>query len=467
MGNPEQETLKWPQYVAALAATGGALAAGTALGWTSPAGPLMKDNGYGFPVSDEAESWVGSSLNLGAAAMCIPIGIIINYIGRKGSMLALVIPFLIGWALLIWPQNISMLIIGRAFIGISCGGFCVAAPLFIGEIAHKSIRGTLGSFFQLMITIGILFVYAVGYKANVVLLSIICGIIPIVFGAIFVFMPESPTYLVMKDNGQGAIKSLKWLRGQQYDPSEEIAELQNDAEERKTNSVTFGQAMSRKTTIRGLVVSMGLMFFQQVSGINAVIFYTNAIFEAAETDISPSIATIIIGVMQVIATFVSTMIVDRVGRRILLLISDSVMALCTLALGIFFYMKDQNKDSVTGLGWLPVLSLCVFIICFSLGLGPVPWLMMGELFAPDVKGLGASLNGTLNWLLAFVITKTFVNLNNALGSGGTFWLFSGLSILGTIFIFVIVPETKGKTLNEIQTMLAGDKHTNTTDEERN
>ena len=149
----------------------------------------MKADGYGFPVSDEAESWVGSSLNLGAAAMCIPIGIIINYIGRKGSMLALVIPFLIGWALLIWPQNITMLIIGRAFIGISCGGFCVAAPLFIGEIAHKSIRGTLGSFFQLMITIGILFVYGVGYKASVVLLSIICGIIPIVFGAIFVFMP--------------------------------------------------------------------------------------------------------------------------------------------------------------------------------------------------------------------------------------------------------------------------------------
>lgn len=183
----------------------------------------------------------------------------------------------------------------------------------------------------------------------------------------------------MKDNGQGAIKSLKWLRGQQYDPSEEIAELQNDAEERKANALTFGQAMSRKTTIRGLVVTMGLMFFQQVSGINAVIFYTNAIFEAADTGISPSIATIIIGVMQVIATLVSTMIVDRVGRRILLLISDSVMALCTLALGIFFYMKDQNKDSVTSLGWLPILSLCVFIISFSLGLGPVPWLMMGTL----------------------------------------------------------------------------------------
>lgn len=157
---------------------------------TSPAGPqLLNGTVYDFEISKEAESWVGSSLNLGAASMCIPIGVIINVLGRKNSMLALVAPFLIGWALLIWASHISMLIIGRVFIGISCGGFCVAAPLFIGEIAEKDIRGTLGSFFQLMITIGILFVYAVGAGVSVKWLSIICGIIPIVFAVIFFFMP--------------------------------------------------------------------------------------------------------------------------------------------------------------------------------------------------------------------------------------------------------------------------------------
>lgn len=185
---------------------------------------------------------------------------------------------------------------------------------------------------------------------------------------------------MIKDKSQAAAKSLKWLRGSQYDPAEEIAELQNEHEERKAQSITFMEAMSRKTTTRGLVISMGLMFFQQVSGINAVIFYTNAIFDAANTGIEPGLATIIIGVMQVVATFVSTIIVDRAGRRILLLISDSVMALCTLALGIYFYMQNENEDSVKNLGWLPILSLCVFIVCFSLGLGPVPWLMIGNIF---------------------------------------------------------------------------------------
>jgi len=144
---------------------------------------------YDFTINEEQASWVGSSLNLGAAAICIPIGILLNLIGRKWSMLGLVVPFTIGWGLLIWAQNLAMLIIGRVFIGIAGGAFCVAAPLFIGEIAQKEIRGTLGSYFQLMITIGILFVYAVGAGVGVFWLSLICGIVPLVFGAVFFFMP--------------------------------------------------------------------------------------------------------------------------------------------------------------------------------------------------------------------------------------------------------------------------------------
>lgn len=216
----------------------------------------------------------------------------------------------------------------------------------------------------------------------------------------------------MKERSPQASKELKWLRGQEYDPTDEIAEVQNDIDERKAQTLTFTQAMSRKTTIRGLIISLGLMFFQQVSGINAVIFYTNDIFAAANTGIQPALATIIIGIMQVVATFIATIIVDRAGRRILLLISDAVMAICTLILGIYFYVKESGGDEkVEGWGWLPILSLCVFIVSFSIGFGPAPWILVGELFAPDVKGLAASLNGTFNWLLGeFTRIFNFTNL---------------------------------------------------------
>lgn len=159
--------------------------------------------------------------------------------------------------------------------------------------------------------------------------------------------------------------------------------------------------------------------------------------------------------MQVVATFVSTIVVDKLGRRILLLASGTVMALSTTALGVYFYLKDQDQTSVDNLGWLPVVSLCIFIIMFSIGYGPVPWLMMGELFSTDIKGFAGSIAGTTNWLLAFIITKTFKNLNEGMGSGGTFWLFAGLTALGVFFVFFFVPETKGKSLNEIQQELAG------------
>ncbi|XP_058985056.1 facilitated trehalose transporter Tret1-2 homolog isoform X1 [Musca domestica] len=445
-----------PQYVAALSAAGGAFAAGTLLGWTSPAQTPLLDGEYGFPVSESAFSWIGSAMTLGAAFICIPIGFLINLIGRKLTMLLLVLPFTLGWCLLIWAQNVEMMYAARFLLGISGGAFCVTAPMYTGEIAQKEIRGTLGSFFQLMITAGILFVYAIGAGLDVFWMSVVCGLLPLVFGAIFVFMPESPTYLVSKNKNESAIKSIQWLRGKEYDYNMEIEELKDTEKKIKENPVSIGSALTRRVTIKALCISLGLMFFQQLCGINAVIFYSTDIFKDADTGIDANLSTIVVGIMQVIATFVSVMVVDKLGRRLLLLASASVMALSTIAMGVYFYMKE-NGDSVESLGWLPVCSLCVFIIMFSIGFGPVPWLMMGELFASDIKGVAGSIAGTSNWVLAFIVTKTFVNLKEALGSGPTFWLFAGITVVGAIFVFVFVPETKGKSLNEIQQELEGKK----------
>ncbi|KAM7357345.1 solute carrier family 2 member nebulosa isoform 2-T3 [Cochliomyia hominivorax] len=451
----ESNSKTLPQYVAALSAAGGAFAAGTLLGWTSPAQVRLTAGEYGFPVDDNAFSWIGSAMTLGAAFVCVPIGFLINLIGRKLTMLLLVLPFTLGWCLLIWAQNVEMMYTARFILGISGGAFCVTAPMYTGEIAQKDIRGTLGSFFQLMITAGILFVYAIGAGLNVFWMSIVCGLLPLVFGAIFVFMPESPTYLVTKNKNESAVKSIQWLRGKQYDYKVEIEELKETERKIKENPVSIGSALMRPVTIKALCISLGLMFFQQLCGINAVIFYSTDIFKDADTGIDENLSTIVVGIMQVIATFVSVMVVDKLGRRLLLLASSSVMAISTIAMGVYFYLKETDKDSVTNLGWLPVSSLCVFIIMFSIGFGPVPWLMMGELFASDIKGVAGSIAGTSNWVLAFIVTKTFVNLKEALGSGETFWLFAGITVVGFIFVFVFVPETKGKSLNEIQDELSG------------
>lgn len=442
-----------------ISATGGALAAGSALGWTSPTGRVRFVDEYKFPMTDDEWSWVASLATLGAAFVCLFIGTVINMLGRKLTMLLLIIPFSIGWALVIWPSGVTMLYFGRFLLGFSGGAFCICAPMYTGEIAQPDIRGTLGSYFQLMMVIGILFVYSIGSYISVFLLSIICACIPLIFGAVFVFMPETPLYLISRGKREEAIASLKWLRGSDYDYNAELFELQAANDEQKAQKVSLRDALSRRATKKALFISLGLMFFQQMSGINAVIFFTKDIFDAANSGIDSGLATIIVGVMQVIAVFVSSIVVDKLGRRLLLIPSIIVMAICTVLLGIYFKMSADDSNSVASLGWLPIASLCVFIILFSLGYGPIPWMMMGELFAADIKGVAGSAAGTFNWVLAFIITKTFSTLNETFGNGPTFWIFSAFCILGSVFTIAVVPETKGKSLPEIQRMLAGEsKH---------
>lgn len=432
------------------------------LGWSSPViYKITRENSthYNFPVSEAQGDWISSLINLGAAAVCFPIGLIMDAIGRKKTMLFLVLPFTLGWLLIAFAENVGMLMAGRFITGVAGGAFCVTAPAYTSEIAQDSIRGTLGTYFQLMITIGILFSYVVGSFAPVLVFNILCACIPIVFGVVFFFMPESPNFLVVKGRHDEARDSLIRLRGSVYDVDTELSNLRYKAELRQSNHVSFVKSITKKTALKAILICYALMVFQQLSGINAVLFNTTAIFSSAGALIPSDIATIIIGVIQVIATFISSVVVDKLGRRILLLFSALLMCLCTTALGVFFFLQDEHGEGSSVLdpiSWLPILSLSLFIIAFSFGFGPIPWMMAGELCLIDIKSFVASTAGTLNWLLSFTVTSTFNALNYAIGSGQVFWIFAGIMLFAFLFIFFIVPETKGKSVDEIQVMLGAE-----------
>ncbi|XP_041986327.1 facilitated trehalose transporter Tret1 isoform X2 [Aricia agestis] len=471
---PRGEGRKLPQYIAAISATLGALAAGTMMGWSSPVVFAIKQansTDYNFDVSDSQGDWISSLVNLGAAAVCFPIGLIMDSFGRKNTMLMLVLPFTLGWLLITFASNVAMLMVGRFITGVAGGAFCVTAPAYTSEIAQDSIRGSLGSYFQLMITVGILFAYVVGSSTSIFVFNILCTVIPLIFGLIFFFMPESPNYLVVKGRHDEARESLIRLRGRNYDVDYELDILQKKAVDAKDNPVSFLSAITKKTAIKAIIICYALMLFQQFSGINAVIFNTSSIFASAGATIPSAIATIIIGVIQVVATFTSSLIVDKLGRRILLLFSALVMCVCSTALGVFFFLQDthgQNSSIVEAISWLPLLSLSLFIIAFSIGFGPIPWMMAGELCLIDIKAFVGSTAGTLNWLLSFAVTSTFNSLNKAIGSGQVFWMFAGIMLIGFVFIFFIVPETKGKSVDEIQYLLGAEPEqtSNNTDEKK-
>ena len=277
--------------------------------------------------------------------------------------------------------------------------------------------------------------------------------IPTLLMAIFMFfMPETPSWLVSKNKNTEAEKSLQVLRGPDSDNEHELTLL---TEQAKTSQQ--GESFNLKlylTREHGypLLLALGLMFFQQFSGINAVMFYSTNIFIEAGSSIQPKYATIIVGVAQVFATIAGSLLVDRLGRKLLLNISGSLHVLSTAALGLFYYCTaGQTENSY---GFVPVVSLVVFIIGFSVGFGPIPWLMVAEITPITSRSATSAIATAFNWLGAFLITKNFELLKDAITKHGTFFLFSGISLLSIVFVVVTLPETRGKSTEEIAQFFA-------------
>ncbi|KAI8423000.1 hypothetical protein MSG28_014088 [Choristoneura fumiferana] len=399
-------------------------------------------------------SLVSSILAIGAAISALPVGVLAERVGRRPTILSLALPFLINWLLTIFANGAAMLIAARFFAGLATGGICVAAPMYIGEIAETSIRGSLGAFFQLFLTVGILFTFVIGGWTHWRVLSIISAVLPPLLVAVFWWMPETPQYLLGKNRRHDAERALRWLRGPDADLSAELEDMQKDVDTASRQRAGMLSMVTNRAPLMALVCSLGLMFFQQFSGINAVIFYTNNIFSAAGSNIDPVIATIIVGVVQTIATYISSLLVEKAGRRILLLQSCVIMGLCLIVLGVFFKMQESGSN-VSALGWVPLVCLVLFIISFSLGFGPIPWMMMAELFAVEYRGSASGFAVIFNWCLVFIVTLCFPIMKEVIGIYSCFWFFAAFMVACIFFVFFLIPETKGKTVSQIQTILGG------------
>uniref|UniRef100_A0A1A9VZI8 Major facilitator superfamily (MFS) profile domain-containing protein n=1 Tax=Glossina brevipalpis TaxID=37001 RepID=A0A1A9VZI8_9MUSC len=441
------------QYFAGLSSATGSFILGTVIGWTAQTEHSIKAGDLGYEVSDREMDWLSTIFTLGAASMCIPTGFIIDAIGRRFTMLLFVPFLLLGWLMIAFSVNTIMLYVARFLLGMSGGAFCIIAPLYTTEIAQTKIRGILGCFFQMLITMGILYSYIMGAVCTVFVMTLSCTFLPVISGILFLILPESPFYYVMKDKPEKARSALQWLRGKNYDINEEYQEVEANVREVKENPVSLLKGMKRRSSLRAFLNSICLMIFQQFSGINVIMFYATDVFKLAKTGLEPKVSTIVLGAVQVIATFAALFLIDRLGRRILLMLSSFVMSLSTLGLGIYFYIKDRDTDIAQRISWFPVLCCCLFILMFSLGMGAVPWLIMAETFAEDIKGPASSISATINWLSAFTITNAYGPIKNAIGVGQTFWIYSGFSITCTIFVFFFLPETHNKTFAEIQQSL--------------
>lgn len=431
---------------------------GNTLAWTSQISEELLDGKLGFPVTVDQLGWVGSFMPLGAATLSLFIGPLADLFGRKLSMLLLIIPATLGWCLLIWPQNVEMLYSGRFITGMVAGAFCVLSLIYSSEIAQKEIRGALGSYTQMMISGGILFANVLAKFLTIQVYTIACAAIPIVFGAIFVFMPESPIFLMKKDKVHQARASLLRLRGKGYDVEEEIKEIENNLKEYQMHSgmEVVKASLKKSSSQKACVIGLALMIFKSANGIDAITAYTSYIFENVRMGLDSKYGTIILNVFQVASAVVQSLVVDRLGRRLLLWLSAAIMTVCLILVGLTLTLKENYivaPEYHIYIDYVPLVALVVFTIAFSLGLGPIPWLMMGEIFPPEIKSLAASVATFISWLAAFAVTKIFLVVEDNLGGDIVFYIFAVVTTIAVVFTLALVPETKNKTFNEIQQSL--------------
>lgn len=367
--------------------------------------------------------------------------------GRKGSLILSSLPFIAGWLFIVYAENVTYIYIGRFITGICVGIICVITPPYLIEISTPDVRGLLGASFQLFVVIGTLLVNGIGAVLHWQWLAVPSAALVILAVVGMIFVPESPRWLIGKGQYQEALAAVKYLQGDFIDASAECVAMDEDVRSQTKVSLSFKEIKKPEIIIPTLL-SFSLVFFQQTTGSNAILFYTVDIFKAASDSIDPNTATIVIDVVLVLATAVSSVLMDKAGRKTLLISSGLGMAVSLSVLGA--YDCIDNSVFKKNYGWIPLVSLVIYIAAFSIGYGPIPWLMMAELSPVKYRSFICSAATAFCWLFVFIITKSFQSLEISIHDYGAYFLYAGFSVLSVLFAIFCLPETKGKQIEEIQ-----------------
>ncbi|KAL4182339.1 hypothetical protein AMTRI_Chr12g242010 [Amborella trichopoda] len=424
-------------------AVSGSFEFGSAVGFSSPTQSAIRSE---LDLSLAEFSVFGSILTIGAMIGAIASGRLADYVGRKVTMGTSALCCLLGWIAIAFSQGSWSLDIGRLAVGYGIGVFSYVVPVYIAEITPKSLRGGFTTVNQLMICTGVSFAYILGTVLTWRVLTL-TGLIPMLIMLVGLFVvPESPRWLAKVGKQKEFEEALRRLRGKDADISEEAAEIEDYIRTIESLPKVKLLDLFQRKYAYPLIVGIGLIALQQFGGINGIIFYAAETFEEAGS--SGTVGTISIACIQVLVTAVGATLMDKCGRRPLLLVSISGACFGCLLSAISFFL--QSQDYLTDFS--PILALCgilVYIAAFSVGWGAIPWVLMSEIFPINVKGTAGSLVSLMHWFGGWFMSLMY-NFFMSWSKTATYTVFTAICGGTVLFVAKLVPETKGRTLEEIQ-----------------
>jgi MFS transporter, SP family, galactose:H+ symporter len=423
-------------------------------------GFLQKD----FSVSDHILEMIVSALLWGAVFGTLISGILSNKFGRRKTILISAIIFVLGSIVCSMAPNAHVLMLARFFLGIAVGVASFTAPLYLSEISPQRVRGSMISMYQLMITIGIVLAFLSNtWLATYATIDgvtgghwrLMLGIISIPAAIMFlgvIFLPESPRWLFLKGHKDQAISVFERMKLPSDDIQREVIEIEESLRVRQNG---FSMLLENRNFRRAIGLGIGLQIIQQLTGINVVMYYAPRIFDIAGfSSTSHQLwGTVVVGVTNVLATFIAIAFVDRLGRKPIMYAGFVVMGISMVSVGLLFNM-DLEKSPI--LGTWAIGALLLFIIGFAMSAGPIIWVLCAEIFPLSGRDLGVTFSTATNWIVNAIVGQTFLSLLTGFGNGNTFLLYGGLNVLFIIFFLFFVPETKGVSLEKIEAnLLAG------------
>ncbi|XP_026820358.1 facilitated trehalose transporter Tret1-like [Rhopalosiphum maidis] len=442
------------QIYVTIVATLSIFISGMWLGWPSSVVEKFIKHETDFNATMGELSWIVATMDLGNVISPLLAGHLMDWLGRKPSTAVLGPLFMITWALALWVPTAWALYTARLLAGMGKGMSYTVVPVYLGEIASPAIRGALGSVFCLQLHFGFLLEAIVGPLVSYRTLNAMSAVVPILFFVTVVWLPESPYYLLKRERRPEAAECLQWFRGG-GDVDHELDRMAVNVRQEMENRATFRELFSSRKDMRALAIVVVACATQRAGGISCIMAYSALILPDDSPLLNKHQSVMLFAITLVVANFVAVGLVDRVGRKSLLFISEVGMGVVTLTFTVYFFCSRGSGGEwvVRELSWLPYLCHLLFAVMFAAGVGFVPVVFLGEMFPVNIRSHCSAIASITLAFCSFVTNKIFLFVSNNYGFYVMFTLFTVVNFSGAFYTYKYAIETKGKTLQEIQEQL--------------